>query len=362
MDKEGHDIVMTNLQTYSGKQVWRGPDMVERSHWAHTFTSHEIKTLKEAADSVIDREIVSLGVADFDLRELDTILEKIRIDLTDGCGFVLLRGLPVADWALARTARVYWAICSRIGLPIAQNPVGNLLGHVIDVGGDSAHPHQRAHQSSDDLPFHTDIGAEIVSLLCLGNARSGGESHLVSSAALWNELVEVRPDLAETLTHPFQLDRRGEVVEGQEPWFTMPVFVPTADRILSCYNPRFVHSAQRFEQLPRLTSNQVEALDTVMALANDERFKLKMHFHPGDIQLINNFQILHSRSEYEDWPEADRRRHLLRVWLSVPGGKPLPDALYARFGADEETGRPQGTNLPPGAKFTAPLAPPALRT
>ena len=79
VDKEGHDIVMTNLQTYSGKQVWRGPDMVEGSHWAHTFTSHEIKTLKEAADSVIDREIVSLGVADFDLRELDAILEKIPL-------------------------------------------------------------------------------------------------------------------------------------------------------------------------------------------------------------------------------------------------------------------------------------------
>jgi hypothetical protein len=353
---------VTNLQTYTGNHVWRGPDIAESSKWAHTFTSQEIKTLKDAADAVIDREIVSLGSDDFDLCELDTVLQGCRAELTDGYGFVLLRGLPVADWPVARTARVYWAICSRIGLPIAQNPVGNLLGHVIDVGGDSAHPHQRAHQSSDNLPFHTDIGAEIASLLCLHNARSGGESHLVSSSALWNKLVATRPDLAETLTHPFHLDRRGEVIEGQEPCFVMPAFIPTADRILSCYNPRFVHSAQRFKQVPRLTHSQVEALDTVMALANEEKFKLKMDFCPGDIQLINNFQLLHSRSEYKDWPEPDRRRHLWRVWLCVPGGKPIPDALYARFGADEETGRPQGTNLPPGIKFTAPLDPPALRT
>ena len=99
-----------------------------------------------------------------------------------------------------------------------------------------------------------------------------------------------------------------------------------------------------------------------MALANEEQFKLKMDFCPGDIQLINNFQLLHSRSEYKDWPEPDRRRHLWRVWLCVPGGKPIPDALYARFGADEETGRPQGTNLPPGVTCSAPLDPPALRT
>jgi hypothetical protein len=48
--------------------------------------------------------------------------------------------------------------------------------------------------------------------------------------------------------------------------------------------------------------------------------------------------------------------------MSVPGGRPLPDALYARFGADEATGRPRGTHLPPGVTFTAPLEPPALRT
>ena len=80
------------------------------SQWAHTFTSQEIKTLKDAADAVFDREIVSLDADDFDLCELDTVLQGCRAELTGGCGFVLLRGLPVADWLVALTARVYWAI------------------------------------------------------------------------------------------------------------------------------------------------------------------------------------------------------------------------------------------------------------
>ena len=98
---------MTNLQTYTGNHVWRGPDIAESSKWAHTFTSQEIKTLKDAADAVIDREIVSLGSDDFDLCELDTVLQGCRSELTDGYGFVLLRGLPVADWPVALTVRVY---------------------------------------------------------------------------------------------------------------------------------------------------------------------------------------------------------------------------------------------------------------
>lgn len=353
---------MGNLQTYNGAVAWRRPEVAASSDWSHRFTPSEVAALAAAADKVTGREIVSLRAADFDLCVLDPVLAKIRADLTDGRGFALLRGLPVDDWPIARTARAYWAICSHVGQPIAQNQVGNLLGHVIDVGGDSRHPNQRAHQSNDGLAFHSDIGAEYVALLCLRTARSGGKSYLVSAAALWNELVATQPDLAETLTERFHLDRRGEMVDGQNPWFTIPVFVCTAKRLFATYNPRFVYSAQRFLELPRLTGQQKKALEAVMTLANNPGFKLAMDFQPGDIQLINNHRLLHSRAAFEDWPDPSRRRHLLRIWLCVPDGDPIPDTLYNRFGADAETGRPKGTSLPPGVSFTTPLEPPALRT
>ena len=119
---------MGNLQTYNGAVAWRGPEVAASSDWSPRFTASEVAALAAAADKVTGREIVSLRAADFDLCALDPVLAKIRADLTDGRGFALLRGLPVDDWPIARTARAYWAICSHVGQPIAQNQVGNLLG------------------------------------------------------------------------------------------------------------------------------------------------------------------------------------------------------------------------------------------
>jgi hypothetical protein len=336
--------------------------MAVRRDWIHAFSNVEIQELQTVADAVIGQDIVSLKAADFVMPILDPVLARIRADVVDGRGFALLRGIPVANWSRERMAFAYWAIGTRIGTPVTQNPVGNVLGHVTDVGGDADNPNQRGHQSSDALPCHTDIGAEIVSLLCLHGARSGGESGLVSAAAVWNELVLRRPELAEALTHPFYYDRRGEGVAGQDPWYEMPVFMPADGRIVASYVPRFIRSAQRFEQLPRLTDRQQEALDMVQTLADDPHFKLEMDFRPGDIQLVNNLVLLHSRTAYEDWPEPERKRHLLRLWLSVLDGWPMPDAFFARYGTDPQTGRPRGINLPPGVTRTAPLTPPDLRT
>ena len=353
---------MTTLQPHHGEVAWLGPAIAKNKDWTHTLTAGEIHELESIADAVDGQDIATLGANDFSLPALDPVLSHIRRDIVDGRGFALLRGLPVADWSLERTAAAYWAIGTRIGVPVAQNKVGSILGHVTDMGGDANHPNQRGHQSADSLPFHNDIGAEIVTLLCLRGAKSGGESGIVSAAALWNELLATRPELANALTHPFYFDRRNEEVAGQNPWYELPIFMPVDGRVVVSYVPRFIRSAQRFEQLPRLTKIQHEAIDLVQTLADGSRFKLEMDFQPGDIQLVNNLVLLHSRTEYEDWPEPEHRRHLLRLWLSIPDGWPMPDAFHARYGTDPKTGRPQGINLPPGVTVNAPLIPPALRT
>ena len=353
---------MVRLQRYDGESAWRGANMMARDDWVHEFSAEEINELARVADDSADRDIATLRRDDFSLPVLDAALARIRDDVVEGRGFALMRGLPVAEWSQARAARAYWAIGTRIGVPVTQNPVGNLLGHVTDVGGDADNPNQRGHQSADSLPFHTDIGAEIVGLFCLSGARSGGESGLVSAAALWNELVAQRPDLAEELTRPFYYDRRGEGVDDQDPWYEMPVFMPIDGRVVVSYVPRFIRSGQRFEAVPRLTARQNEALDMVQSLADHPRFKLEMDFRPGDIQLVNNLVILHTRMAYRDWPEPERKRHLLRLWLSVPDGWQLPDPFYDRYGTDPLTGRPRGINLPAGVTLNAPLDPPVLRT
>jgi hypothetical protein len=119
------------------------------------------------------------------------------------------------------------------------------------------------------------------------------------------------------------------------------------------YVRRYIESAQRFPQVPRLTPAQIEAMDLLDTLVEDPALHLYMDFEPGDIQLVHNHQVLHDRTEYEDWPEPERKRHLLRLWLCPPDGRPLPACFAERYGS-VQPGR-RGGIVVPGASLTVPL-------
>ena len=128
-------------------------------------------------------------------------------------------------------------------------------------------------------------------------------------------------------------DRRGEVPEGQKPYFEIPVFNWHEGFLTAIYQRQYIDSAQRFADAPRLTPAQVEALDLFDALANDPALQLFMEFKPGDMQFVHNHTMLHDRTGFVDWPEPERRRHLLRLWLAPPDARPLPEVLPQRYGA-----------------------------
>jgi len=346
---------MAELRKHAGAAAWRGADLAKQDDWILALNGAQVEELEAAARRAVDSDLAALGRDDLPLPTLDPILDGIRDDVIDGRGFALIRGLPVDRWSRAVTARAYWAIGARIGHAVVQNRLGHVLGHVKDIGGDAENPTQRGYQSAANLPFHTDIGAEVVGLLCLKPAKSGGLSSVVSAAAVWNEILERRPDLAEVLAAPFYRDRRGEMVEGQKPYYVMPVFMSAGERMTVSYVRRFIESCPRHADAPAVTDAQIEAMDLLDTLAYDPAFKLDMDFQPGDIQLVNNLVNLHTRTEYEDWAEPENKRHLYRLWLTAPDGWPLPEPLYARYGADPTTGRPQGINLPPGVQPNAPL-------
>ena len=326
---------MSELRHHSGDADWRGTDLARQDDWSLTFDGAALEELEQAARGTLDRDIADLTADDLPL----PTLRGIRDAVVDGRGFALLRGLPVDTWPREVTARVFWAIGQRIGNPVVQNRDGHLLGHVKDLGGDAGSPTQRGYQSAAELPFHTDVGAEVVGLLCLQPAKAGGLSSVVSAAALWNEILRQRPDLAAVLAAPYPRDRRGDVAEGQADWYAMPIFMSAGSRMTAAYVRRFIQSGQRHADAPRLSAAQVEAMDFLDGLAYDPAFKLDMDFRPGDIQFA----------------EAEKRRHLFRLWLSIPDGWPLPPSLYARYGEDPATGRPLGINLPPAVSANAPL-------
>jgi len=325
----------SNFGPVSGPGVWYGRDLQSRTDWIRHFSAAELAELDAAvrAFKASGAPLAEIARASFPLPGLGPVLAGILAELLEGRGFAMLRGFPVGKYSREEQAIAYLGIGAWFGRARSQNAKGHLLGHVKDLGLDIADPNVRYYQTSRKLEYHTD-SVDVVGLLCLKTAKTGGESYIASSMALYNEVLARRPDLLPALFEPFPTDRRGEVPEGMQPWFDMPIYHRHAGRLTCIYVRQYIESAQaQFPQAKRLSAAQVAAMDLLDELANDPQIHLSMAFQPGDMQFLHNHQILHSRNDFENWPEAERHRHLLRLWLAPAGARPLPEPFAARYGS-----------------------------
>jgi hypothetical protein len=314
--------------------AWYGPDVMARTDWIEILSDAEIEEVESATKPLVrmGSAIADITKADFPLPSLGQRLERILAEVVDGRGFALLRGLPVERWTREESAVAFFGIGAHLGSARSQNAEGHLLGHVRDVGRSSTDPNARIYQTRERQTFHTD-SCDVVGLLCLQTAKSGGLSSLVSSVTIYNEIRKRRPELLSVLFEPIETDRRGEIPEGQRPYFSIPVFNWYDGRLSTIYQRQYIESARRFEDVAPLTARQMEALNLFDELANDPRLHLLMEFRRGDIQLVHNHTVLHDRTSFEDWPEPERKRHLLRLWLAPQSVRPLPPVYAERYGS-----------------------------
>jgi hypothetical protein len=333
-----HDFPADLPTRIEGTGAWYGPALAARDDWIETLSAAELDELAAAAERWLPRvernarALNDLRPADFPLPMLASRVARITQEVLSGRGFVLLRGVPVERWGNRLSAVAFYGLGVHMGSPRTQNAQGHLLGHVRDLGLRSDDPSVRIYQTHERQTFHTD-SADIVGLLCLQTAKSGGLSALVSSITLYNEMRARRPDLARRLFAPFATDRRGEVPSGERPYFTIPVFNWHAGALSAIYQRQYIDSAQRFADAPRLTAQDIEALDLLDALTDDPALHLTMTLARGDMQFVHNHTLLHDRTAFEDYPEPARRRHLLRLWLAPPDARPLPPVFAQRYGS-----------------------------
>ena len=335
--------------------AWYGPDVARRDDWLWHLTTAELAEIETAMQPLAshDADIAAIIAQDFPLPTLGARLKaRTRAEVLNGRGFLLLRGLPVERWSIRQSATAYFGLGAHLGSARSQNGKGHVLGHVQDLGLDAGDPNVRIYQTNERQTFHTD-SCDIVALLCLKTAKSGGLSALVSSTTIFNEMRRRRPDLLKLLLQPIATDRRGEVPEGGKPWFEIPVFNWHQGHLTAIYQRQYIDSAQRFPEAPRLTPAHIDALDLFDRLANDPGLHMFMEFKPGDVQLVHNHTLLHDRTGFEDWPEPERRRHLLRLWLAADDARPLPDVFAQRYGTPVIGNR--GGIIVQGTKLQAPL-------
>ena len=314
--------------------VWYGPDLKGRTDWTEILSEAEIAEVENAVNE-LDRsslDLTAITAEDFPLPTLAPRLKPILEDVLNGRGFVLIRSLPVERWTRRQAAIAFLGIGVHLGNLRMQNAAGHLLGHVRDLGRSSDDPNTRIYQTRERQTFHTD-SCDVVGLLCLRTARSGGLSSLVSSTTIFNEMRRRRPDLLKVLLEPIETDRRGEVPPGGRPYFSIPVFNPHDGLVSAIYQRQYIESARRFDGVAPLTAIQTEAFDLLDELANDPKLKLMMALEPGDIQLVHNHTLFHDRTAFEDHPEPERKRHLLRLWVAPIDARPLPKVFAERFGS-----------------------------
>lgn len=308
---------MEAMSPIETRAVWTSSMMKNDSSWVYLLDSGDISELKSAlaACRKAKKNVPYTTKEDFRIPSLASKIGKIKSQLIDGFGVALIKGLPAAEFSKEDAGIIFWGIGSHLGRATAQNAYGDVLGHVWNLGRDhTKDTASRGYQSKLRLNFHTDT-TDVVGLLCLRKAKKGGVSSVASSAAIHNELLRSKPELLRELYKNFYWDQRDEEPEGELPYVVQPVFINNMNRVFCRFVDRYIRSAQRFESVPRLTMLQIEALDAVAALANSDEFRLDMDLEPGDMQFLMNYSVLHSRTAYEDFPELDKKRHLLRLWL-----------------------------------------------
>jgi len=340
----------------TGPQVWYGEELTNSDEWIYFLSNHEITEIDHALKSVRDKsdDLLNIGCNDFILPTLGPKLIELRDEILRGRGFVLIRGLNVESYTKHDAAIIFWGIGRHFGQARSQNGKGHLLGHVKDLGFDIVNPAHRGYQTTVQLDHHTD-SVDIAALMCLQTAKSGGESSLVSSSVIHNEMLRNCSDLLEELFKPFYVDRREEVPEGKYPYYLMPIFNWHEGQLSAFYSSLQIHITSRHKGVPELTGKQKEALDMVHILSEQPRINLKTRFKPGDIQLVHNHTILHARTDYEDWDIPDQKRHLLRLWLCPPEARELPSQFKGRYGNITIGNR--GGIMVPGITNNAPLDP-----
>ncbi len=297
--------------------AWLGPDIAASPAWRYVFTPSDIAELLAAERQARAKPMADRTREDFPLPGLAPKIAGWMRELDPGRGFVLLKGFPVAAHSEAVCAGVYWGLGLHMGRAVSQNTDGHLLGHVRDVGADPNAYGVRLYKTRAEQDFHTD-GADVIGLFCLKTARSGGVSRIVSSPSIFNRMLRERPDLVPVLFEDFPFDTQGQHKAGGRPWFMLALCRFEGGRLRTFFIPWYIRESQQHPGAPRLTKAQLEAIGFIETAANDPGAYLDMDFEPGDMQFLKNASVLHKRTEYEDFDEPERKRHLLRLWLVEP--------------------------------------------
>jgi hypothetical protein len=324
---------------------WKSAELASNAErWIYEWTPAQLADIRAALTVAksAGAGLESLTKETFPLGDATEALQFVLDGLEGDFGLAVLRGLPVERYTKDEMRLIYWGLGLYLGTAVTQSDRGEVLGNVRNFGDgiSAASATGRGYMSREWLGFHCDT-TDCVGLMVLRTAKSGGRSMFASSVAISEEIAVKTPYLYEILQGPFYWSWKGCEVPGEAPYYQQPIFTMHKGRFASRYIKTHILSAQEFPEVPRLTDEQHEAMSAIDRLAMDPKYYYAMDFEPGDIQFLNNHVTYHSRTAFEDYPEDDRKRHLLRLWLATTNSRELAPSMSAIY-RDQSAGAVRG--------------------
>lgn len=338
------------MEPVRDRSAWKAADFENDDSWIYRFSTAELAEIDAAVRGIKARglDVPDFGCEEFPLPTLRAKIAEMVEEVEDGRGFGLLRGIPVDNYDLDTLRILYWGIGAYFGNPISQNSKGQILADVIDLGNDYNDLNSRGYKTNSGLLPHVD-SSDMVALFCVNTARSGGESMLSSSMSIYNEMLANHRELLPILYRGFKRDLRGEGVTASLDELTeneLPIFSYYGGQLSCDFNDKIIRSAHIKMGQP-LTETEEQVLERMLAIAQRPDIQFRMYLQKGDIQLVNNFTILHSRAGYTDHDDPARKRRLMRFWVNSRAGR----ALEPNFANKYNTGPRGGVAVGDGARY-----------
>lgn len=325
-------------------QPWTAEQARRDTSWVLRLNEAEIQGVRDALAhaNAHPKPLLAMEQADFPLPQVTRDALTRAIATTQGrWGMCLVKGVPVDEWTEEESRLAYWGMGLHMGVGRTQNRASQVMNDVRNEGGEYKVKGGRGYNTNAGLDFHQD-SCDVVALLCRRTAKTGGQSKVVSSMALRDEVQRRRPDLIPVLQSPFFHSYQGTNDPSQPPYYRCPIFGSHPEYFAARTNRKNTVAAQRdFPEVPRLTAQQEEALDLLDELLPSDELCFSMELARGDMQLLNNYVTLHSRTPFEDFEDPDLKRHLFRLWLAVPTSQPLPED-WAEYYGDTRAGAVRG--------------------
>ena len=313
--------------------AWLGEDLLERQDWRQDLCENEVEECIEAAALLangFDEKKIDQTLARC-LPNLSDRLKHCQNDLESKSGATIIHGFPLDHMDKHAAGVLFTWMMKRIGTPVAQTTDGDEIFHVRDEGFKSDDPRARGPNSKNRLTFHSDR-CDVICFLCMQEAMQGGENQIVSSVSLYQRIQRDHPDLLKVLMQPFWYQRHNVDSGNEHAFYQQPIFSFCEGRFASSLLRVLIDRAYRSPETPEMTEQQRHALDLVETLASDPGMHLEFRQQRGDILLLNNFVTLHRRKAFEDDGRNQFRRHLLRIWLSMPNSRPIDPMFSASYG------------------------------